>query len=294
MNILVSLINYNSRDHILNCLKDIYDQETEHSFHVVVFDNNSPDHSADEIKKEFPKIELIKHDKNLGFGKAHNLVAKKVEKYDAMLLVNPDTRFGKNTFEGLFSFLEKNTRTGIVSGKIVKADGGLDSNGGNFPFGFALISWLFNFESLGFKQNFHRTDESYYENSREVDWVGGTFMLIRKEVIEKIGLFDDDFFMYFEDVDLCIRTKKAGFSVKINPEVAIMHMSGASSENPRLFQWSNEYKNLLLFYEKNIGFLSSLFVRMLVYISIVLRIIAFGLLGKIATAKTYVQVIKSL
>jgi GT2 family glycosyltransferase len=299
MNVLVSLVNYNSHEPILNCLKDIFAQQTEHKFKVVVFDNNSPDKSADEIKKEFPKIHLVKHEKNLGFGKAHNLVAKQIVAneigdFDAMLLVNPDTRFGEHTFDQLFKFLEDQKKVGIVSGKIVKSDGSLDSNGGNFPFGLSLISWLFNLESFGLKSNFHRSDKSYYETSREVDWVGGTFMLIRREVIETIGLFDDDYFMYFEDVDFCIRVKKAGFSIKINPKVAIMHLSGASSENPRYFQWSNEYKNLLLFYKKNVGGLSGLLVKMLVYISIVLRIVTFGILCRFKIASTYWKVLKSI
>ncbi len=291
MNILVSLVNYNSRDFTLSCLQDIFSQKTSHTFHVVVFDNNSPDTSADDIKKAFPKIELIKHDKNLGFGKAHNLVAKKIDDFDGMLLVNPDTSFEEGTFERLISFLEKEEQVGIVSGKILKKDGRLDSNGGNFPKGLALLSWLFNLESFGVKSNFHRQDNEYYKNIHSVDWVGGTFMLIRKEVIQKIGLFDEDYFMYFEDVDFCIRVKKEGFAIKIDPKIVITHIGGASSDNPRYFQWVNEYRNLLLFYRKNVGLFSGLLVRLLVYISIVLRILAFGLFGRLGTAVTYWKVL---
>lgn len=295
MKVLVSLINYNSRDFILSCLKDIFVQETNHSFKVVVFDNNSPDKSADEIKETFPKVHLIKNDKNLGFGKAHNLVAKEfIKDFDAMLLVNPDVSFEKDTFEKMFNSFSEEKKPGVLSGKIYKTDHSVDSNGGNFPFGFALITWLFNLEFLGFKTNFHRNEPDYFNRKHEVDWVGGTLLLVSKELIEENGLFNEDYFMYFEDVELSYRAKEKGYSVMLDPSFFVTHHSGGSSDNPRYFQWSNEYKNLLVFYTKNFGFLSSLFVKMLVYISIVLRIVAFGLLGKTKTAKTYVKVLGTI
>ncbi len=294
MKVLVSLINYNSRDFLLSVLEDIFEQDIEDTIKVVVFDNNSPDKSADEIKQKYPKITLIKHDQNLGFGKAHNLVAEKfIEEFDAMLLVNPDVTFEKDTFKKMFNEFKEHENIGILSGKIYKNDGALDSNGGDYPFWFALLSWLFNLESL-ITTNFHRTDEAYYQKLHQVNWVGGTFVLIRRELIQNVGMFDKDYFMYFEDVEFCYRANKNGYKTYISPVFAVTHHSGGSSDNPRFFQWSNEYKNLLLFYRKNFGVLSSLLVKILVYISIVLRILAFGLLGKTQTAKTYVKVLGSI
>ena len=295
MKVLVSLINYNSLDFILSCLEDIFAQETNHSFKVVVFDNDSPDKSADEIKSRFPKIHLIKNDKNLGFGKAHNLVAKEfIQDFDAMLSVNPDVSFEKDTFEKMFNSFNEEKKTGVLSGKIYKPNHSLDSNGGDYPFGLALFNWLFNLEFLGFKTNFHRSESEYFEKKHEVDWVGGTFLLVSKELIEENGLFNEDYFMYFEDVELSYRAKQKGYAVILDPQFAVTHHSGGSSDNPRYFQWSNEYKNLLLFYRNNFGFLSSLFVKILVYISIVLRIVAFGLLGKTKTAQTYLKVLRNI
>lgn len=295
MKVLVSLINYNSRDFILSSLKDVFAQETEDEFKVVVFDNDSPDKSADEIKQKFPKIHLIKHDKNLGFGKAHNLVAKEfIKDFDAMLLVNPDISFEKNTFKKMFESFKEDKNIGVLSGKIFKTDNSLDSNGGDYPFGMALFSWLFNLEGLGVKTNFHRSEPAYFLQKHEVDWVGGTFLLISRELIQKHGLFNEDYFMYFEDVELSYRAKEHGFKVILDPAFTVIHHSGGSSDNPRYFQWSNEYKNLLLFYRKNFGMLSSLFVRILVYISIGLRIVAFSLLGKTKTAQTYIKVLGNI
>jgi GT2 family glycosyltransferase len=295
MKVLVSLINYNSKDYILSCLKDIFAQETTHDFSVVVFDNDSPDRSADEIKKMFPKVHLIKNDKNLGFGKAHNLVAKEfIDDFDAMLLVNPDITFEKDTFEKMFTSFSEEKKPGLLSGKIYKTDHSLDSNGGDYPFGMALFNWLFNLEFLGFKTNFHRNEPEYFTKKHSVDWVGGTFLLISNELIEKNGLFNEDYFMYFEDVELSYRANEKGFSVMLDPGFSVIHHSGGSSDNPRYFQWSNEYKNLILFYNKNFSSLSSLFLKILVYISIGMRIVAFGLLGKTKIAKTYMKVIVNI
>ncbi len=295
MKILVSLINYNSRDHILACLQNIYDQKTKYDFDVVVFDNNSPDQSAGEIKKQYPKIHLIRNDKNLGFGKAHNRVAKEFQgKFDVLLLVNPDTRFENNTFEELGNYMENERYCDILSTKIVDFDGKPDSNGGDFPRGLALLGWLYNLESFGIKRNFHRTDKEYYTKPHSVDWVGGTFLLIRNQVIEKIGLFDEEFFMYFEDAEFCYRARRAGFNVMINPLIVVSHASGASTNNPKYFQWSNEYKNLLHFYKKTFGKLWAFWVRILVYAALLLRLIAFGLLGRLSVVKTYWKVLVSI
>src|SRR3989344_900636 len=169
----------------------------------------------------------------------------------------------------------------------------------DFAEGLALYSWLFNLEVLGVKKNFHRSEKPYFEKPHKVDWVGGTFMIIRKEVLEKTGGFNEDYFMYFEDVEFCYLVNKKGFEVWINPAVEIKHKSGASSDDPNFKQWCGEFKGVINFYKKTLfnrmaGLLASMFIKIFIYISTILRILAFIALGRFNTAKTYGKVFISI
>lgn len=230
----VSIINYNSLDHLKPLLNDLLKQK---DLELWVVDNDSPDKGVEIIKKEYKKVNLIQSKENGGFAKGHNLVLKKIDtKY--VLILNPDTKIPDDAIGKMVEFMEDHPKCGIASCKIVGFDKSLHSNGGDLPVGASLFSWIFNLEMIpGVEQvmgNFHRTDEDYYKKAQTVGWVGGTFMMIKKEVFEKIGYLPEEYFMYFEDTDFCYKATTAGFEVMINPEVVIEHASGASSDNPRL------------------------------------------------------------
>lgn len=291
--IIISMVNFNSGNYIKDSLRELNSQTAKKDMEIWVLDNNSTDESPDFIKESFPKVKLIKEDKNLGFAKGQNVILKKA-KGDYYLIMNPDTKIHDDAIEKMVNFMEENSDCGISSCRITDFNNQMSSNGGNFPFGLALLSWLFNLESLGINSNFHRMDKEYYLESKTVDWVGGTFMMIRKEVLEKIGFFNEKYFMYVEDVELCYRASKKGFKIMINPEVEIKHKSGGSSDDPRYFQWKNEFKNLILFYKENVGVFQAGVLQILIYISVFLRMIAFGILGKGGTSRTYAKVLAEI
>lgn len=288
MSVAVSIVSFNTRDLLENCLKNLMAQKTK-NLNVWVLDNNSQDGSASMVEKEFPRVHLIKSDKNLGFAKGQNQILKKInDKY--VLVLNPDTQFDENIIEKMVSFMERNRDCAIASCKITDFGGKLESNGGDFPFGLALLSWVFNLEFFGKLPNFHRTDPGYFSRAHEVDWVGGTFMMMRTDILQKAGFFNEDFFMYFEDVEICYRIKSSGLKVMINPDVSLKHKSGSSSKNPRLSQWKGEFEGLIKFYNKR-GFLDGLYVRILIYLAVLMRILAFSLTGKFGKSLTYTKVL---
>ncbi len=292
--VLISVINYRTQELTERCLESIQNKKWKNDFEIKVVDNNSGDGSLEYLKKKFSKIDFIKSPKNLGFAGGHNLVLKDV-KADYVLILNSDTEVLANTLDKMVEFMEGNVQIGIASCKVLGFDGKLQPNGGDLPIGRALINWLFNLESFGFKEpSFHREDIDYYEKPREVGWVSGNFMMLRKEVLEKVGGMNDEYFMYFEDVEYCYKTKKAGFEIWINPEVQIKHLSGGSLDNPRFRQWLGEYKGLIYFYFKEFGELPGYLVKSAVLITTLLRILAFSLIGKMEFAKTYADVIRSL
>lgn len=290
----VSIINYNTLELMRECLTILTRNYEKDELEIWVLDNNSPDGSGFIIEKEFKsKINFVKSDTNLGFAKGQNMLLKKINS-PLVLILNPDTRFKKSDIEEMVDFMNNNPKVGLASCKILGFDGRRHSNGGDYPFGLSLLSWLFNLESLGIKKNFHRVDEKYYLEDKEVDWVGGTFMFVRKCVFDRVGLFDEDFFMYFEDVDFCLRAKKAGYKIMLNSKVEIEHLSGASTKSPKFYQWSSELKNLILFYKKQFGGLAAFCLKVVVIFGILARML-FGLVsGNIKLSQTYGKILFSI
>jgi GT2 family glycosyltransferase len=292
--VAVSIINYNSIELLKPLLKNLLGQI---GVEVWVVDNDSPDKGAEVIKKDFGKVHLIESKENGGFAKGQNLALKKIST-DYALILNPDTKIPDDAISKMVEFMDAHPKCGVSSCKIIGFDGKLHSNGGDFPIRGALFSWLFNLESLPGAENvlgnFHQTGLDYYSKVKSVDWVGGTIMFVRTEVFKKIGFLPEDYFMYFEDTDFCYQVKKGGFEIMINPEVTIKHASGASSDNPRLAQFKGEMKGLEIFYRKEFGTLAALFVKMLIYLAVFLRMIAFYLVGKPKVAQTYGKVLATI
>ncbi len=191
--------------------------------------------------------------------------------------------------------MKDNSDVGVASCKVIGFDNELQPNGGDLPLGLALINWLFNLEVLGIERpSFHRVESEYYNSVHQVGWVSGNFMIIRTEALKKAGYFDSDYFMYFEDVDLFYMMAESGYKVMINPDVRIKHLSGGSLDHPQFRQWKGEFWGLIHFYRKRFGFLSGLIISTLVYISILLRILAFAAIGKFEYSKTYAKVFASI
>jgi GT2 family glycosyltransferase len=293
MDVSVSLISYNTKELLKKSLSTLRKINKSEPIDIWVFDNASVDGSAQMVESEFPEVHLIKNPENLGFGRAQNLLLRKI-KTEYTLILNPDTELPVDSISKMKIFMDQNPKCGISSGKLVSLNGRLQSNGGDLPVGLSLITWLFNLEFLGDLPSFHRQDKDYYETNREVGWVGGTFMFVRSEVVKRVGLFNEDYFMYFEDVELCSKVRELGSSILINPEVEVKHHSGASSKNPQFFQWKGEFVGLIKFYNHKFGSLAGLLIRLIVYISIVLRILAFTIIGRREVAINYAKVLFSI
>lgn len=220
----ISIVNYNAGEYLLSCLNSLEKIMDEVDFDVFVVDNKSSDGSIEKSKEQFPKFNCIENKKNLGFGKAHNLVFKKA-KAPYVLTLNPDCEVPPGTLSYMIDFMEKNKDVGISSPRVEKTDGTLDkASHRGFPTPWASFLYFF----LKNDRLYHLTDKDMAK-IHEVDSVVGAFMLIRRSVIEKVGYFDEDYFLYGEDIDLCFRVKKAGFKVMYVPQVKILHVKGVSS-----------------------------------------------------------------
>jgi GT2 family glycosyltransferase len=225
-------------------------------FEVIVVDNDSKDDSVAMVKKNFPKVNVIKNNENTGFAKGCNIGAR-VAKGEYLLFLNSDTELKNNdTFTRLVSLIKKE-KVGVAGGMMVNQDNSYQRTFGSFY----TLPHVFKMLFLGEKseiaiQNLH--------NTQEVDWVSGGFMLIKQSVFSKINGFNEKYFMYVEDVDLCYRVKKQGYHIVVDPTIQITHVGHGSSN--RTFAVVHIYKGLSLFYKQHKSSVEYLSLRVLLSI----------------------------
>jgi len=190
---------------------------------IIVIDNASEDGSAEMIKKNFSKVKLIENKENLGFAKANNQALRQTQGKD-ILLLNPDTQVKPGSLEKLIKFAEKNHKAGVVGAKLINPDGSVQPSVYHFPTFWRAIKEYW----LGQKGVY----EKYAPKGKkpiEVEAVTGAAMLIPTKIVEGVGLLDEKYFMYFEDLDYCRRVRRAGLKVFYLPTAEILHHHGQSA-----------------------------------------------------------------
>lgn len=218
--VYIVLVNWNGLEDTLECLRSL-NEISYKNYKIVVVDNGSNNNQANVIKKKFPYIELIKNKRNEGFVVANNQGIELALKNgaDYILLLNNDTVVEQNFLNILINHAERNRDVGILSPKILYFDSNeIWSMGGKISYltGFSIM--------IGKGEN----SENYNEVIKP-DFVSGCAMLIKKEVIEEIGLLDPIYFAYYEDADYCFRVRKLGYKIRVIPESVVWHKKSASA-----------------------------------------------------------------
>lgn len=231
--VTVIIVSWNTRELTMKAIETLLENAGDVAMHVVVWDNASADGSAKAIAREFPMVELIAHDENIGFAEANNRVAKTVTS-EWILLLNPDTETHPRAVENLLQFAKANPQAGIVGGRTVFPDGSLNPSScwqKSTPWSlFCNAFWLnrifrgsnlFNSEAMGGWKR---------DSVRQVDIVVGCFFMLKRSLWEELGGFDRKYFMYGEEADMCLRAAKLGYRPMITPDAQIMHLVGASTK----------------------------------------------------------------
>jgi len=228
----VIIVSYNTKALTLKCLETLVANTRTPGVKAVVFDNASSDGSAAAIRAQFPDILLIESDSNLGFARANNVVAQTVDS-PWILLLNPDTEVHEGAIDRLLAYAEAHPENGIYGGRTVFPDGTLNiASCWN-----RMTLWSLFCSAVGLTRAFPESPTFNPEGIggwqrdtlREVDIVVGCFFLIHTALWNELGGFDEKYFMYGEESDLCLRAKKLGYSPIIVPDAQIMHVVGASS-----------------------------------------------------------------
>ena len=272
----IVILNYNSGNFLTECLRSL---EKGVNLDIWIVDNGSTDESISLARKNFPGIHYILGKENLGFSKGNNLALRKIRN-EYILMLNPDTEVFPDTLNYMTAFMQNNQDVGAATCKVELSNGKLDpASHRGFP--TPLASFLYYFL---------KNDSLYHLSSRdmrkdhEVDAISGSFFLTRKSVLDKVGLFDEDYFMYAEDLDLCFRIKKAGYKIMYIPAVKIIHHKGVASGlkshsqkittatyDSRLKAFNAFYETMKIFYKKNLEKSYPFFINWLVYLAIDLK-----------------------
>lgn len=256
--ISIIIVNYNVKELLEQCILSIFAASKNLKVEVIVVDNNSFDGSVDFLKEKFPSshcVKIISLDRNLGFAKANNVGAKAASG-EYLLILNPDTILQEDTIEKTLAFYKKDPSVGAVTCKLILPSGKLDlACRRSFPTPSVALYRILGLSRLFPKSKIFGKYNLTYLNENiacEVDAIAGAFMLIKKENYDKIGGFDEDYFMYGEDLDLCFRIKKFGYKIYYNPETSIVHYKGESTKKSSLSYVNNFYGAMQIFVRKNL------------------------------------------
>ncbi|MCO8074281.1 glycosyltransferase family 2 protein [Acinetobacter lwoffii] len=230
MDISILIVNYNTKELILNCLQSIYEHTKDIDFEVIVIDNNSHDGSIDAIKNYFKNVNIINSGSNLGFGGANNLGCD-YARSDYLFFLNSDTLLIENSIKFLldkYKELEKNNRIGTLGAILVDEKGNITTSGGKVPTVWQFISMHF---MKIVPKNIKKANQDYIKSQlSKVEMVSGADMVIKKELFKELNGFDENFFLYYEDTDLHKRLLDLGYINYLDCTTRIMHYEGGSAE----------------------------------------------------------------
>jgi len=294
MELSVIVVNWNTKKLLQNCLESVYKFTRGIDFELIVVDNASKDGSQAMVKKKFPQVKLLSNKGNLGYSKANNQGIR-IAKGKYVLLLNSDTYLMENSFKKLLEKADSIENLGVLGPKLLNRDKSIQQSVGFFPNLPQVFWWMTFIDDLPggtLLKPYHVDHDSFYKNEHNVDWITGAAFLIPKKVIGEVGMFDEEIFMYGEDVDWCYRIKKAGFKVLYSPATKLVHIGRGSANQVSKNAILGEYKGLIYFYKKHRGFLSLQLLRLLLKIGALARIAVFGILGRKEASKFYVESFK--
>lgn len=297
IDISLIMISYNTKIVTLNALKSIYKYTKGVNFEIIMVDHNSKDGSPEAIAK-FSKtknnLTLLGVGNNLGFGGGNNLGAKKA-KGEYLLFINNDVILKTNVLKNTVDWLRSHPNVGAYSLKLLNKDLSTQPTGGYFPDIFRLFAWQLFLDDLPLMDSIIKPvhpHPAYYNRPRSLDWVTGAFLATPRKLFEELKGFDENIWMYVEELELCYRIKMLGFKVAFQNAPGIIHLGGASSGGSRL-GITQEIKNVIYFFKKHKPAWQLPLVKFLFITGSILRLFIFGIIKNNETAKkAYLEGIK--
>ena len=258
----IILVNYNGQKFLKDCLTSIVEQVQNIDYEVIIVDNSSTDESIKIIQDNFPTFKLICSDSNLGFGKANNLGVKRSQG-EYLLFLNTDTILTENTPKILSDYLTANQDVGAVGSRLTFKDGSYQLSCGRFP--NLVIEFIYKIRAkldYQWHQQFSVFYDHLYARFTNVDWVTGACCMMHRDVFQQLGGFDELFFMYFEDVDLCKRVRNLGLKVVYYPQTTVIHLLGGSAQGGKKGVNVHYRNSQMYYYQKHLSKLQTSILKL--------------------------------
>ncbi|HZT43832.1 MAG TPA: glycosyltransferase family 2 protein [Chthonomonadaceae bacterium] len=249
----VAIVNWNTRDLLLDALASLYAAPPAFDFEVIVVDNASTDGSAEAVRARFPQVRLLANAENLGYAHGNNQAIEAAHGA-FVLLLNPDVLLPPGGLERAIAFMERHPDAGALGARQVHPDGRLQRSVRGFPSPLAVFWELIGLSRVWPRSRVfgaYRMTWFDYAHEAEVDQPMGTFLLVRRAALEQIGLMDEQFPIFFNEVDWCLRCRRAGWKIYFTPDVEIVHYGGASTALVAAAMAWESRRGLLRFYAKH-------------------------------------------
>ncbi len=273
LDLSIIIVNWNTRQITADCLRSIQETAGSLQYEVILVDNASTDGSQAMIREQFSWVKLIENQDNPGFAGANNQ-GMAVAQGRYLLLLNSDTLVKPGALQSAIEFMDAHPEAGLCGVRLLNPDGSFQASYANFP---SLAAEFLTATGLG-----KRFVSPYYpsprpqlnEQAREIDWVAGAFMLLRHEVYVHVGGMDTTYWMYSEETDWCYRIQQYGYKLFYLPDVAVIHIGGASTRQRKPEMMVQLTKSKVLFFAKNYGVARARQLQVLLWLVYVARELA--------------------
>jgi O-antigen biosynthesis protein len=278
MDLSIVIVSWNVENFLQKCLFSIYQNQADLKLEVIVVDNNSSDETCEIIKQNFSQVSLICNQSNRGFAKACNQGLHQA-KGKFLLLLNPDTEILDGCLVKMVEFMDKNPEVGLAGCKLLNPDGTNQPSVRNFPNFLVHFGMMFKLHHLITFTKYFANDFDYHQPN-EAEQLMGAFIMIRQKAWQKIGDFDEKYYLWFEEVDYCYRARKLGIKVVYTPIAKIIHYGGRSFGQAGSLKKQFYFSLSRLHYiKKNSSWLTYAIILLLTPLSIVLSLLC-GLIKK--------------
>jgi len=278
MTISTVIVNWNTRQLLGKCLRSLYSDAHLENCEVWVVDNASTDGSSHFVQADFPQVHLIENPANMGFARANNL-AIRASSGGKVLLLNPDTEVEHGAIHALAGFMDAHPGAGAVGPMLINSGGALQISTSQAPSLMGEFVSMFHLaDEFAPEANL---DESDLIRASEVDVLQGACLMLRRSALDEVGLLDEDYFMYSEEVDLCRRLRQAGWTIHWLPEARVIHHGGQSAQQVPMESFLHLYRGKVTYFRKQHGMATAFAYKAILAAASLARLILtpFALLG---------------
>jgi N-acetylglucosaminyl-diphospho-decaprenol L-rhamnosyltransferase len=291
MDLSIIIVNWNTRDLLAQCLESIYANPPDREFEVIVVDNGSTDTSASMVRELFPQVRLFENAENVGFVRANNQALSECQGRYVMLL-NSDTIVKPDALAKMVRFLDEHPEAGVVGAYIQNPDGTPQRCFGSFPTILTESAYAWGLDSWSLISKWLAPRSIFSNGYLQTDWVLGAALMIRYDILNGVDRLDEEYFMYSEEVDLCCRVRKAGWTNYVLGTAHIVHLGGQSSQQIPAPMKAELFRSKTKYFRKHHGRVVALFMYFIFAASILGRRLMYRVRGRKQIADIWAEVWK--